>query len=56
MGYWTGEDQEVSLGLRGQVMEREPGVEPEAALRQVVGRSALLVPKGCRSGVDGMML
>jgi hypothetical protein len=51
IGYWASEDQAVRLDLRGQVAVYRitAGVEPETDLFQVVGRSPLLVPEGCRS-------
>ncbi len=51
IGYWTNEDQAVRLDLRGQmaVYRITAGVEPETDLFQVVGRSPVLVPEGCRT-------
>ena len=51
IGYWTSEDQAVRLDLRGQVAVYRlmAGVEPETDLFQVVGRSPVLVPEGCRT-------
>jgi hypothetical protein len=51
IGYWTGDGQAVRLDLRGPVAlyRITAGVEPETDLFQVVGRSPLLVPEGCRT-------
>ncbi len=51
IGYWTSENQAVRLNLRGQVAVYRitAGVEPETDLFQVVGRSPVLVPEGCRT-------
>ncbi len=51
IGYWANGDQAVRLDLRGEVAEYRitAGVEPETDLFQVVGRSPLLVPEGCRT-------
>jgi hypothetical protein len=50
IGYWTNENQAVRLDLRGEVAvyRLTAGVEPETDLFQVVGRSPVLVPEGCR--------
>jgi hypothetical protein len=51
IGYWTNEDQAVRLDLRGEVAVYRitAGVEPETDLFQVVGRSPVPVPEGCRT-------
>ncbi len=50
IGYWTNDGQAVRLDLRGEVAvyRLTAGVEPETELFQVVGRSPVLVPEGCR--------
>jgi hypothetical protein len=51
IGYWTNDGQAVRLDLRGDVAVYRitAGVEPETDLFQVVGRSPVLVPEGCRT-------
>jgi hypothetical protein len=57
IGYWTSEDQAVRLDLRGEVAVYRitAGVEPETDLFQVVGRSPMLVPEGCRPAAVGQI-
>ncbi len=51
IGYWTNDGQAVRLDLRGEVAVYRitAGVEPDTDLFQVVGRSPVLVPEGCRT-------